>query len=87
MKKTTAMALDYVQHPILSTTATEFRFKGMSMIAIQMPRVGTVVMGKPPVLRCWSYPAGTSMKVAVGRAFKEMLYKAFERSELSKGMA
>lgn len=81
MKKTKDLALEYVQHPILGSTATEFRFKGLSMIAIEMPRVGTVVMGKPPVLRCWSYPAGTSMKLAVGKAFKEMLYKAFEKGE------
>jgi len=81
VKKTRDLALDHVEYPIPSTKATEFRFKGLSMIAIEMPRVGTVVMGKPPVMRCWSYPAGTSMKLAVGKAFKEMLYKAFEKVE------
>jgi hypothetical protein len=75
--------LDYVRHPIKST-AVEFKFtKGLSIVAIRMPSIGTVVIGKDTKnpSRCWTYPSEISMKEAVSKTFKAILDAACKKFE------
>lgn len=79
-EKVHTLKLDCVQNPIVAPVATQFKFQhGLSVVAILLPSVGTVVIGsngpKNPGT-CWRYPAGTSMSDAVGMAFRQILEEA-----------
>lgn len=85
--KTRDIELDYVRVPILSTVATEFKFKESSLIVILVPGVGMVVMGKDWVknpAHCWRYSNGTSMKEAISETFKDILHTACEQMKVAK---
>jgi hypothetical protein len=87
VNKNKDIALDCVRIPLGFTVAEEFKFKGYSVIAIQMPGISTVVIGKTFVqnpANCWHYPAGTPMKEAVSKSFKAILDAASKRGKAEK---
>lgn len=82
-KKTCDLEFDFVQRTIHSPLAAEFKFQhGLSVVALMLPSVGTIVIGSSGVknpANCWRYPENTSMSTAVGMAFQEILEEASAR--------
>lgn len=74
--KTKDLVLDYTSRPLLHSEAMEFQFKSTILIAVNVPTVGMVVMGKDSPSRCWSYPQGTSFKDAVSKTLRTILEDA-----------
>jgi hypothetical protein len=73
------LKLDYSMRAILNASAVEFRFaEKLDIVAIHVPTIGVLVVGKNNPFRVWSYPPETPFKDAVSKTFGEILASACE---------
>lgn len=76
------LKLDYRMRSILNTSAVEFRFaEKLDLVAIHVPTIGVLVVGKKNPSRVWSYPSETPFEEAVSKTFKKMLEEACENDQ------
>lgn len=79
------LKLDYKIRSILNTSAVEFRFaEKLDIVAINVPKMAVLVVGKNYPGRVWSYPPETPFDDAVSKTFREILEAACESAKKAR---
>ena len=75
-EKPKTLVLDCQKALIPKAVVMQYKFSTVTMLALQIPGAGVIVMGKDKPNFCWSYPPGTEIEAAVSKTIRLILEKA-----------